>query len=216
MSERRQRGSLSQQQVVDAAIEVADAGGVDALTIRAVAQRVGASPMAIYRHVDDREDLLVRMLERIASEFPVTIDAPTPFERISERFLAQHDLLAPRPWVLHILVRGDLVPPNSFAAIDATIGDLLELGFCASEAITRMGMLWHFVLGELLDRHPHLAGPRPTQRERALRAMDVGQLPNHAHVLSNLDPGDGPMNCPIRNTLPIVFAAICGDVVPTQ
>lgn len=195
--------------MVDAAIEVADHGGVDALTIRAVAERVGASPMAIYRHVDDREDLLVRMLERVAAEFPVTIDAPTPLERISQRFLGQHDLLAPRPWVLHILVRGDLVPPNSFAALDANIGDLLELGYSSSDAITRLGMLWHFVLGELLDRHPQLVGPRPTQRERALHAMDVEQLPNYAHVLSNLDPGDGPMNCPIRSTLPIVFAAIC-------
>lgn len=209
MSERRKRGSLSPQQVVAAAIEVADEGGVDALTIRAVAERVGASPMAIYRHVDDREDLLVRMLEYVAADFPVEIDAPTPLERISERFLGQHDVLAPRPWVLHILVRGDLVPPNSFPALDATIGDLLELGFSASEAITRLGMLWHFVLGELLDRHPQLVGPRPTQRERALLTMDVGQLPHYAHVLSNLDPGDGPMNCPIRSTLPIVFAAIC-------
>ncbi|MDO8122239.1 TetR/AcrR family transcriptional regulator [Isoptericola sp. b490] len=57
-------------QILSTALEIADEFGLDAVTMRAVANRVGITPMALYRHVEDKEALLDGMLELAMSEVP--------------------------------------------------------------------------------------------------------------------------------------------------
>ncbi|ONI79675.1 hypothetical protein ALI144C_23200 [Actinosynnema sp. ALI-1.44] len=63
------RPTLSREQIVATAIEVADDGGLDAVTMRLVGQRLNASGMALYRHVANREALLEAMIDAVAGEF---------------------------------------------------------------------------------------------------------------------------------------------------
>lgn len=63
------RPSLSREQIVSAAIEVADEGGLDAVTMRLVGQRLNASGMALYRHVANREALIEAMIDAVVGEF---------------------------------------------------------------------------------------------------------------------------------------------------
>ena len=191
-----------------AALDLVEDEGIDALTIRAVAKRLGASPMAVYNHAVDRDDLLVGMLEAATADLPYHADGADPLERLLTRYRGMHDHLAKRTWALHILIRGDLVPTNSFALADACIGDLLELGLSPANAIYAHGVVWHLALGELLDRHP--PGPRvePTQRELALRAMDVSQFPNYAHVIEVIEPSDEPLPCQFERTIAITLPGV--------
>ena len=64
----RSHKGLSRASVVRAALDLVEDGGLDRLTIRAVAARLGVSPMAVYNHAVDREDLLVGMLEASLAE----------------------------------------------------------------------------------------------------------------------------------------------------
>src|SRR5260370_34688389 len=59
----RRRGGVTADDVVAAAIDIADREGVDALTIRRVAEACGLSPMGLYRHVRDKDDLLDRVVD---------------------------------------------------------------------------------------------------------------------------------------------------------
>src|SRR4030088_2786511 len=61
---------LSRERVVEAARTIVERDGIDALTMRRVAQDVGSSPMSIYRHVRDRDELLVLLLDKLAAELP--------------------------------------------------------------------------------------------------------------------------------------------------
>lgn len=189
---RRARNSLSKEEIVAAGIAIVEEDGLTALTLRRVTERIGASTMAPYRYVADREDLLAAMLDEASRGFPVvTLDAP-PAERLIARVVAVHDFLAEHLWIPQLLTEGRLVAPSTFGFADACVGDLLEAGLDPERAIFAFGTCWHLLLGELLDRHPTDLGSRPTQRERALIEMDRTAYPNYGHVLDRLDPADGP------------------------
>ena len=204
---RRPRNSLSLSEVVGAAIGVVEERGLSALTIRSVAERLGASPMSVYNYIENREALELAMLEEVTAGLPVDVDGADALARLTMRLRGLHDHLARYRWALQLVTSGDLVPTNSFRFADACIGEFIELGLAPATAIYSYGACWHLVLGELLDRHP--GPPRivdgRTQRERALRSMDSEEYPNYVQVLGVLDPSDAPPPCQFDRTLDILL-----------
>jgi AcrR family transcriptional regulator len=59
----RTRAPLHRVTVLDAAVELADAEGIEAVSMRRLADRLGVVPMALYKHVSDKEDLLDGMVD---------------------------------------------------------------------------------------------------------------------------------------------------------
>src|SRR3954464_5053268 len=138
---RRPRGSLSPELILDAAEAVA-AQGFDALTMRAVAARLDAVPMALYNHFATKEALVDALLDRVLSRF-----APAPpsadwiedlraFARAHRRLLAEHAwavaplFTQPNPglgavrigeYVLAILDRGGVSKDRSVAVFSGLI-----------------------------------------------------------------------------------------------
>jgi AcrR family transcriptional regulator len=72
----RQRG-LSQDAIVDAALEIVDREGLDALTMRTVAHTLGTGPASLYAHVANKEQLVELLVERVIGEIEVG-DRPDP------------------------------------------------------------------------------------------------------------------------------------------
>jgi AcrR family transcriptional regulator len=96
---RRPRGSLTPDVILDAAESVA-AQGIDALTMRAVAARLGAAPMALYNHFATKDQLVDALLDRVLGRFeaePATDDWTEDlrrFARTHRRLLVRH------PWAV--------------------------------------------------------------------------------------------------------------------
>lgn len=65
---------IDRDEVLGAALALADADGVEAVTMQAVARRVGVTPMALYRHVESKRDLLDGVVERLLEEVSVPPD----------------------------------------------------------------------------------------------------------------------------------------------
>src|ERR1700688_1610791 len=74
-----ERTRLSKRAVVDRALKLADADGLDALTIRKLAQDLGVTPMALYWHFRSKDDLLEGMAEQVWSEIEVRVDSSVPW-----------------------------------------------------------------------------------------------------------------------------------------
>lgn len=62
---------ISREAVLDAALRLADEQGLDAVTMHAVARRLQVTPMALYRHVDDKNALLDGLVELLLTEYPL-------------------------------------------------------------------------------------------------------------------------------------------------
>src|SRR5580704_12526414 len=74
-----ERARLSKRAVVDRALKLADADGLDTLTIRKLAQDLGVTPMALYWHFRSKEDLLEGVAERVWGEIEVNVDPAVPW-----------------------------------------------------------------------------------------------------------------------------------------
>src|SRR5215471_16422184 len=69
-----ERNRLTRTAVVERALQLADADGLDALTIRKLAQELGVTPMALYWHFRSKDELLEGLAERVWAEFDVDVD----------------------------------------------------------------------------------------------------------------------------------------------
>ena len=76
-----ERTRLSKQAVVDRGLALADAGGLDKLTIRRLAQDLGVTPMALYWHFRSKEDLLTGLADQLWGEIDINVDPSQPWSR---------------------------------------------------------------------------------------------------------------------------------------
>ena len=92
------REPLSRERIVDAAMAIVDAGGLEALSMRSVAQALGTGPASLYAHVANKEELLELLIERVAGTFELPEPDPERWqEQVKEMVRAVHyGLLAHR------------------------------------------------------------------------------------------------------------------------
>src|SRR5260370_28890067 len=86
------KARLSKSAVVGRALALADAEGLDALSVRRLAQELGVTPMALYWHFKSKEDLLAGLADRVIQEVDLSVDASLPWleqvRTLVESFLA--------------------------------------------------------------------------------------------------------------------------------
>lgn len=174
---RRPRPGLTTASVVAAGRALIEREGLDSLTMRAVARELDTAATSLYRHVSDRDALLVAILEQVASGLPVTVAGPSPHRRLLARMTEAHDYMADHVWVLHVLIRGEFVAETAFHFAEACLADFVEAGLSPSEALRAFEACWHLILGELLAQHPLHRPHQPSQRRRAVEQLDATRFP---------------------------------------
>ncbi len=149
---------IDRDAILDAGLSIADAVGVDRLTMQAVADRLGVTPMSLYRYVADKADLLDGIVERLIDEARPPDPSSPPQEqltaigreirRVARRHPTVFPLLLQRPATTPISRRArdrvvELLEEMGIPSPDAARGErvisTLVLGFAASEAAGRFG-----------------------------------------------------------------------------
>lgn len=180
------------RQILDAALAIADADGLSAVSMRAVAQRVGVTPMALYPHVASKADLLDGLVDRMLAELlPEVAELPTGdwqarltalahgLRRVARRHPATFPLLLARP----------SVTPDAVRTTDAVYQGLLDAGVPEEHVPRVERLLSTFVLGfatsEVNGRFG--AGTRDPRARRAQFAGD--EVLAHHRLAKVLDGG---------------------------
>lgn len=137
---------LSRAQIVAAALDLVDREGVEGLTMRALAKDLGVDPMAVYRHVRDKDDLLGALCDQLLMELdPLDLDAP--WEPQVRRLAAQvRERLVARPALLPALAGGPVTPTSLVVARDA-VELLARAGVPVPLAMAAFGAVFAYVLG---------------------------------------------------------------------
>jgi AcrR family transcriptional regulator len=105
------RTPLNRQRALQAAVELADNEGIEALSMRKLASRLGVVPMALYRHVVNKEDLLDGMVEAVYSE----LDVPTGMDwraTMRQRATSMREALRRHPWAVELMETSSPGPAN--------------------------------------------------------------------------------------------------------
>lgn len=125
-----QRGpkrELSIEGIVDTAIDIADAGGLAAVSMSSVANRLGFTTMSLYRYVSAKDDLILLMLEHGMGVPPAVANEPEGWrERLSAWHASSLSCYAAHPWMLDIPINGIPMTPNNLAWMDSALDALAE------------------------------------------------------------------------------------------
>jgi TetR/AcrR family transcriptional regulator, tetracycline repressor protein len=125
-----ERTKLSRSTVVDRALALADAEGVDALTIRRLAQELGVTPMALYWHFRNKEELIAGLADRIWSEIRSDIDPAAAWPRQLRGLLESLiDVLRAHPSASTLLLGSDKLGPAHWQVTEVTLEVLHSAGF---------------------------------------------------------------------------------------
>ena len=137
----RRRPPLTRDRVIDAAIELADRDGLAAVSMRRLGQHLGVEAMSLYKHVADKEDVLVGVADRVAEGF--ALPDPDVEWRMALRAssLTAFGVLRRHPWAGPLLESTPRPGPARLAYLDAVVGVLRRAGFTLPETAHAFGTL---------------------------------------------------------------------------
>ena len=141
------RPRLSRERVLRAAIAHADAGGLEALTMRTLAEELEVAPMALYRHVANKDDLVDAMIDVVFSEIdvpPAGADWKTAMRR---RAISVRDVLSRHRWAIGLMESRRNPGPANLRHHDAVIGRLRAAGFGIEMAAHAYSLLDSYIYG---------------------------------------------------------------------
>lgn len=147
---RKTRVRLTRERIIDAAIEIARQRGAQSVTMGNVSKSLGTTAMALYRHVNNRDDLVQSMLDRAARELSIPPLSEDPVQEILHTTCAVYDTLRLEPWVVHHLLEGYRGGAGVFALGNRTMNALNALGLDREDVFHAYCALTHYTYGEIL------------------------------------------------------------------
>lgn len=144
------REPLSPHGIVDAALAIADAEGVGALSMRRVATALNCAPMSLYEHVANKDALLDLMADVALASLP-ELKPGAPWQREMKRFFtAFHELFLAHPAVAHVMVTRPLSGPVAMRRGEPGFAVLVAAGFTDAQAVEVFIALASYTIGASL------------------------------------------------------------------
>lgn len=145
------RAPLSRERVLLTAVELARRDGMDALSMRRLADELGAGAMSLYHYVPDKEELLDGMVDIVFGEIelpPTGVDWRTAMRR---RALSTREALNRHRWAVGLMESRRSPGPASFRLHDAVLGCLRDGGFSIEMTIQAYSVLDAYIYGFALQ-----------------------------------------------------------------
>lgn len=140
---------FSTEDVVQAAIGIADREGLQAISMRSVAQAVGVSPMAIYTYVRSKNELLALMYDRVLGEGEQAPPGLSWREALEFMARARWSLSERRPWLMGLALHRPPLGPNLMIRVEAVMAALGGLGLTEIEKDMLVDVLHSYIEGAL-------------------------------------------------------------------
>lgn len=145
-----QKPRLDIRQVAQAAIGLADEGGLEAVSMSRVAAALGVTTMALYRYVESKAELLELMLE-VAAGDPPPLDPGLEWREVITAWASNlAAVYRPRPWVLQIAMPGPPRGPHQLAWIEQGMAGLASTALSGEERLDCVLALLVYVRGQAL------------------------------------------------------------------
>jgi len=191
--------------VLDAAIRLADEGGIESLTMRRLARELGVEAMSLYNHVANKGDLVDAMVDLVVSEIELPATSDTWDVAVRECAISAHEVLLRHPWSCSLVMSStstSIVRNARVRYMEWLLGRLREAGFSPELTYHAYHALDSHILGFTLWELGHSGAANAIRGDkdladfaasfvRELRAADYPYLAEHAeqHVAALGDEG---------------------------
>ena len=183
------QAKLTRARILDAAIELVDASGVDALSMRSLAARLDVEAMSLYNHVPSKEALLDGIVEKVLDEVHAPADDRSWRETLRELALRQRAAALRHPRVMLLFSSRTVTSPAWRRPVEDTFAALERGGFSPTAAVNAYRTFWGYVVGYV---HGELRNADSAGLDAYLSALPPAEFPaTHAHAqqLADVDRG---------------------------
>lgn len=146
----KNRRRLSRERVLDAAIDLARADGLAGVSMPSVSRSLGTTPMSLYRHVENKDALVLGMLGRVTAMVEIPPLRNDPVKEIMAVFEAVLDMLQRDPWTVEHFLRGYSGSEPVRALASRSLTALNSLGLEQGDAWQAHQALLRYTYGEAL------------------------------------------------------------------
>jgi AcrR family transcriptional regulator len=176
------------RRILDAALELADERGLGGVTMRALAEKLGVTAMALYPHIGGKEGLLDGLVDRMLAELlpAVPVDG-TAEERLMAIGRAARALSRRHPSAYALLLARPAVTPDAVRLVDAIYAALLEIGVPEAEVPRVERLISTFTLGYAIsEANGRFSAGTLNPRARRAR-FPAEEVPAHRRLSEVLD-----------------------------
>jgi TetR/AcrR family transcriptional regulator, tetracycline repressor protein len=151
------RNTLSRARVIDGALALIDTDGLDAVTMPRLAKHLGVGTMSLYRHVDDKNDLINAVAERVLGDVQVPDGQDDDWEgRVVGYLRALRDAALAHPALARILAERGLTVGPVFEQLEQAHTVLRRAGFSELRAVRTFYALFTYVFGFVIWELPRV------------------------------------------------------------
>ena len=147
----RKRVPLSRDRVLRAAMELADEGGIGALTMQQIGRRLGVEAMSLYRHVRNKDDILDGIVDLVFAEIELPADRSNWRTVLRARSISTRAALRRHPWAITLMESRMAPGPANLRSHEDTLTVLLDSGCSATMATHAYNLADSYILGFALQ-----------------------------------------------------------------
>ena len=141
------RVPLRRDRVLRAAMAIADEGGLETLTMRTLGQELGVGPMALYRHVANKDDIVDGIVDLVFAEIDLPASRAGWKTAMRERAISLREVLSRHRWAVGLMESRTNPGPANLRHHDAVIGILRASGFDMAMAAHAYSLLDAYIYG---------------------------------------------------------------------
>lgn len=169
---------LSVDRIVEVATRVGEAEGLDAISMRRLADELGVSAMALYKHVPNKHELLDLLADNYLADLDIAEGVEVWQERLERIFRSFYALMAAHPVLAHVAANQSMDGGSARRMAEVVLAILRNSGFGDAEAVEVFSVLASYTVGLTISRRARVLSVEDTdQRIRAL----AGDL-EHPHL----------------------------------
>lgn len=179
------RRGLTTEHVVQAALRTADQGGIDAVSLRRLAEALDVTPMAIYRHVRNKSHLLDLMAERLLEQVDMAPDEAATWQDRLRRLLASYQAVVAAHPAAPLLLSRPFISQAAARAAEALLAILRSAGFDAGQSARVLQVITGMLLGPAIHRTTFAAASRDRPLDDGRQQASVEEWAAEEYPLSS-------------------------------
>ena len=169
-----ERAALDRDEVVRGALQLLDEVGLDGLTMRSLAERLGVKAASLYWHLRDKDELAELLLEAINAEIPEPEPGLPWRQRVEQGAWAWRQALLKHRDAARLAMGRFVMRPETLRRIESVLAALREAGFSPADTANAAYIFSNFVPGFVAEETtPRPAGPRHSQPPAGAPVLDV-------------------------------------------